>query len=180
MECATDEAWNPIKQDVKKGALRFFKYGDLPFNYGFIPQTWEDPTTSSPLSDIGGLGGDNDPIDVVEVSGAPLAIGHVIPVKVLGVIGLVDEGETDWKIIALRADHPEYARISTVGDASRVFGTDLEALVVDWFRNYKIPDGKPANEFTHGAKTQSPVCLFFRVQYVLCVYIFIVRKWQLK
>ena len=47
-EIATDEADNPIKQDSKKGKLREFKRGDLAFNYGCFPQTWEDPTHIHP------------------------------------------------------------------------------------------------------------------------------------
>lgn len=31
-EIATGEEFNPIKQDVKKGALRYYNYGDMLFN----------------------------------------------------------------------------------------------------------------------------------------------------
>ena len=36
------EAGNPIKQDIKKGKLRFYPY-NINWNYGMLPQTWEDP-----------------------------------------------------------------------------------------------------------------------------------------
>jgi len=153
MECATEEAWNPIKQDVKKGALRYFKYGDLPFNYGFIPQTWEDPNHQSAfIESTEKLLGDNDPIDVVEISDPkefPLEMGAVVPIKVLGVLGLIDEGETDWKIMGVRADHPRASEMNSVEDANRVLGRDIASIVVDWFENYKVPDGKPVNVFSH-------------------------------
>jgi inorganic pyrophosphatase len=42
MELATKEANNPIKQDMKKGKLRFYPY-NIHWNYGMLPQTWEDP-----------------------------------------------------------------------------------------------------------------------------------------
>lgn len=42
-ESATKESYTPIKQDVKKGKLRFYPY-DITWNYGFLPQTWEDPS----------------------------------------------------------------------------------------------------------------------------------------
>lgn len=32
------EDHNPIKQDEKKGVLRDYKWGDMPFNYGMFPQ----------------------------------------------------------------------------------------------------------------------------------------------
>jgi inorganic pyrophosphatase len=47
-EIATKEALNPIKQDEKKGQLRSFKKGDIYFNYGCFPRTWEDPDYSHP------------------------------------------------------------------------------------------------------------------------------------
>jgi hypothetical protein len=42
MELATDEVRNPIKQDTKKGKLRHYPY-NINWNYGMLPQTWEDP-----------------------------------------------------------------------------------------------------------------------------------------
>lgn len=42
MELATDEPRTPIKQDTKKGKLRFYPY-NINWNYGMLPQTWEDP-----------------------------------------------------------------------------------------------------------------------------------------
>ena len=42
MEVATDEKSTPIKQDIKKGNLRFYPY-NINWNYGLFPQTWEDP-----------------------------------------------------------------------------------------------------------------------------------------
>ena len=37
-----DEEKTPIKQDTKKGKLRFYPY-NINWNYGMLPQTWEDP-----------------------------------------------------------------------------------------------------------------------------------------
>ena len=37
-----DETSTPIKQDTKKGKLRFYPY-NINWNYGLLPQTWEDP-----------------------------------------------------------------------------------------------------------------------------------------
>ena len=37
-----DEPKTPIKQDTKKGKLRNYPY-NINWNYGLLPQTWEDP-----------------------------------------------------------------------------------------------------------------------------------------
>ncbi len=42
-----DETFTPIKQDIKKGKLRFYPY-NINWNYGLLPQTWEDPAHSHP------------------------------------------------------------------------------------------------------------------------------------
>ena len=42
MEVATKEENNPIAQDIKKGKLRDY-HGPIFWNYGCLPQTWEDP-----------------------------------------------------------------------------------------------------------------------------------------
>ncbi len=47
------EERNPIKQDVKKGVPRFYPY-TIPWNYGMLPQTWEDPKAAH--ADLPGVG----------------------------------------------------------------------------------------------------------------------------
>jgi len=58
MEVATDEELTPIKQDTKKGKLRDYPY-NINWNYGMLPQTWEDPTHEHPVMKVMG---DNDPV----------------------------------------------------------------------------------------------------------------------
>ncbi|XP_075005781.1 inorganic pyrophosphatase 2, mitochondrial isoform X6 [Calonectris borealis] len=68
MEIATEEPLNPIKQDIKKGKLRYvaniFPHKGYIWNYGALPQTWEDPNHTDNST---GCCGDNDPIDVCEI-----------------------------------------------------------------------------------------------------------------
>ena len=51
MEVSTQEKLNPIKQDIKKGALRFYPY-NINWNYGLLPQTWEDPAIVHPELEV--------------------------------------------------------------------------------------------------------------------------------
>lgn len=147
MEISKEEPMNPVKQDVKKGALRFvkniFPFHGYPWNYGAIPQTWECPEHTDPST---GFKGDNDPIDAVEIGSKVLERGAVRKVKVLGTIALIDEGETDWKIVVIDSEDPLASQLNDIEDVKSKCPGLLEATV-RWFRDYKIPDGKPANEF---------------------------------
>jgi inorganic pyrophosphatase len=143
-EIATDEIGNPIKQDEKKGMLREFKKGDIFFNYGCLPQTWEDPTHIHP--DAEGCRGDNDPLDVCEIGARIVPSGSVRPVKVLGVLCMIDEGEADWKIVVIDADDKWAPFINDIEDVEEQLPGMLDAIR-EWFRTYKIPDGKPPNVF---------------------------------
>uniref|UniRef100_A0A3B4AHY0 inorganic diphosphatase n=1 Tax=Periophthalmus magnuspinnatus TaxID=409849 RepID=A0A3B4AHY0_9GOBI len=147
MEIATKDLLNPIKQDVKKGKLRYvaniFPHKGYIWNYGAIPQTWEDPAHKD---DDTSCCGDNDPIDVCEIGSRVCSRGEVIKVKVLGVLAMIDEGETDWKVIAINVDDPEASEFNSISDVRRLKPGYLEATV-DWFRRYKVPDGKPENCF---------------------------------
>lgn len=128
-ECATGELYNPIKQDTQHGKLRYYKHGDMMFNYGFFPQTWEDPDVIPPDTKCPG---DNDPIDCeflmrahsrqqtaadsqrlsphpfaclctpaclsfarvgVEIGATQIRVGAIAAVKVLGLLGLIDDGQ---------------------------------------------------------------------------------------
>lgn len=153
MEVNTKEPFNPIKQDVKNGALRFFKYGDIPFNYGMLPQTWENPHKEHKDT---GFVGDNDPLDVVELSSEPLPIGAVVRIKVLGLLALIDEEETDWKILGVNIDNPMAQRIDD-NDELDTYYPDRVTAVREWFRKYKTPDGKPENQFAFNERIRNQV-----------------------
>jgi hypothetical protein len=56
MEVNKEQPWNPIAQDTKRGALRFYPSPSL-VNYGAFPQTWEDPAHDDAL--VPGTKGDN-------------------------------------------------------------------------------------------------------------------------
>ena len=133
------EPLNPIKQDTKNGKLRDVAY-PYPFNYGAFPQTWEDPTHKDDSTDAFG---DNDPIDVCELSGVVRKTGDVVPVKVLGTLAMIDDGETDWKIIAIALDSP----LAEKWDSHEDVPKEKKEEVFTFLRDYKIPDGKPANVF---------------------------------
>lgn len=93
------EILNPIKQDVKKGKLRFvancFPHHGYIWNYGALPQTWENPEH---LDDGTGCKGDNDPIDVLEIGYRVAKRGEILQVKILGTIALIDEGQLFCKV----------------------------------------------------------------------------------
>lgn len=139
MEVATKEASNPIAQDIKKGNLRDY-HGPIFWNYGCLPQTWEDPGVKHPEL---GCFGDDDPIDVVEIGSATLPMGVVKPVKPLGVLAMIDDGELDWKVLAIATDDPDASKYNDIDDVPKA----VQDGIREWFRWYKTPDDKPINEF---------------------------------
>jgi inorganic pyrophosphatase len=142
-EIATGEPLNPIKQDTKNGKLREYKYGDMCFNYGAFPQTWEDPSHTTPDT---GFVGDNDPIDCMEIGYKMLRTGSVTKVKVLGCLAMIDDGETDWKVVCIAADDPLAPQLNDINDVERVLPGYI-SVMREWLRMYKTVDGKPMNEF---------------------------------
>lgn len=40
--------------------------------------------------------------------------GEIIKVKVLGTLALIDEGETDWKVIVINTEDPEAAEFNSM------------------------------------------------------------------
>jgi 3'-phosphoadenosine 5'-phosphosulfate synthase len=132
---------NPIAQDTNDdGSSRYYTYGTPFFNYGFIPQTWEDPDLKSSQ----GYGGDNDPLDVMEIGSTPLRMGSIQPCRVLGSLELIDEGETDHKIICIALNDKDASSIQSLEDLERVKPGHIDTLK-DWLKRYKTSDGKPEN-----------------------------------
>jgi len=142
MEIATKEPYNPIAQDIKKGSLREY-HGPIYWNYGYLPKTWEDPgIVHSKLQVVG----DNDPVDVVEIGTRAHVQGEIVRIKVLGALAMIDDGELDWKVLAIDTSDPQAAHLATAADVEAKM-PGVVSGIREWFRWYKTPDGKPLNEF---------------------------------
>eukprot|EP00339_Tiarina_fusa_P009637 CAMPEP_0117046234 /NCGR_PEP_ID=MMETSP0472-20121206/31973_1 /TAXON_ID=693140 ORGANISM="Tiarina fusus, Strain LIS" /NCGR_SAMPLE_ID=MMETSP0472 /ASSEMBLY_ACC=CAM_ASM_000603 /LENGTH=445 /DNA_ID=CAMNT_0004758517 /DNA_START=21 /DNA_END=1358 /DNA_ORIENTATION=+ len=154
MEISVGEEANPIKQDVKNGNLRFvhdiFPYKGYMWNYGALPQTWEDPTHKHPETNCFG---DNDPLDACEIGSAVGVRGEIKQVKALGIMALIDEGETDWKVIVIDVNDPRADEFNDISDVQRLM-PGFTMATYEWFRTYKIPAGKPANEFAFNGEAK--------------------------
>jgi len=148
-EIHTEEPQNPIAQDVQKGKLRHY-HGPIFWNYGFFPQTWEDPTETHPELHVKG---DNDPLDVVEIGSREFKKGQVARVKILGVLAMIDHGELDWKVIAVSTEDELAQTLETVHDLEASM-PHVVSGIREWFRWYKAPDGK-LNEFGFGGHALS-------------------------
>lgn len=125
MQVQKEKPFNPIMQDTKKGALRYYTYGASFFNYGMLPQTWEDPAKKGfngtaqlgghgspapwggllqlPLSVRIGTVGDNDPLDVMDLSSRTCKVGEMRKVKILGDLELIDQGQPPLDAFAAAA-----------------------------------------------------------------------------
>lgn len=116
-----------------------------------MPQTWEYPDH---IDKATGCRGDNDPIDVCEIGSRVAKRGDIIQVKILGTLALIDEGETDWKLLAIDVNDPIADRLDDVQDIEKFFPGLLRASV-EWFQFYKVPDGKPENQFAFNSEAKN-------------------------
>lgn len=116
MEVETSREHNPIVQDMKldkklgKKVLRH--YGLTPmFNYGMLPKTWEN---SKLIDKETGCFGDNDPIDVVDLTDRDMSLFELPRLKIIGCLCLIDQDELDWKVLAIEES---YAKDKNIRDA---------------------------------------------------------------
>jgi len=147
MEIATKEELNPIAQDIKKGNLRFY-HGPIFWNYGYLPQTWEDPSVEHPELSVMG---DGDPVDVVEIGSKKRSEGELCQIKPLGCLAMIDDGELDWKVIAIAKGDPLFDELNDIEDVEANC-PGVVSGIREWFRWYKTPDDKPVNEFGFGGR----------------------------
>jgi len=144
MEISTNVEFNPIICDIEDdpfnaGQKRDRDYKLQPiFNYGALPQTWEDPNRKA---EEGDWYGDQDPIDVVEISGYPLNRFDVYKVRVLGALKMIDDGEVDWKLLAIEVNQPFNKEVGDIADLRTRFPEKYNGIL-NWFKTYKMAAGK--------------------------------------
>ena len=99
-----------------------FAYTSMPypFTYGFMPGT---------------LAEDGDPTDVLVICSQPLAVGTVIPVRVVGMLEMEDEAGVDTKIIAVPTTKvdPFYSHINDITDLNEA----ILKKIKHFFDHYK-------------------------------------------
>ena len=108
---------------------------------------------------------------------------------------MIDEGELDWKIVAISLDDPKAHLVNDVDDVEKHFPVRAKPDLIyrpymdfvlltficgdirvhytairDWFRDYKIPDGKPANRFGLGDKPANKVSSSLYKCLLSCVF----------
>src|SRR3954465_1316178 len=91
--------------DKKSGLITvdriLFSSVHYPANYGFVPQTYC---------------GDHDPLDVLVLGQEPVVPLSVMRAKIIGVMRMQDQGESDDKLIAVHADDPEYCDYNSINE----------------------------------------------------------------
>ncbi|MFV0305612.1 MAG: inorganic diphosphatase [Moheibacter sp.] len=111
--------------DKRDGEERIIPY--LPYfaNYGFIPSTHSDTNE----------GGDGDPVDVFVICES-LKQGTLMPIIPLGTVKLIDDGEIDYKVIAVPADEKlNLLKIKSFASLQNQFPTILQIIEL-WLSNY--------------------------------------------
>ncbi|HSE56679.1 MAG TPA: inorganic diphosphatase [Candidatus Paceibacterota bacterium] len=99
---------------------------DYPFDYGFVPQShWED----------------GDPLDVVVLTTYPLAPGILVKVRPVGVMHMIDDGESDAKIIAVPEKDPRWNEVHDLKDVNKHTLKEIQ----HFFSTYKNLQEKEVN-----------------------------------
>ncbi len=71
--------------------------------------------------------------------------------KILGALAMLDSGEVDWKLVVCDLASPLAQKLNSLDDVNTEKPKLLDETR-DWFRSYKVPDGKPPNQFAFGEK----------------------------
>ncbi|HPF15616.1 MAG: inorganic diphosphatase [Planctomycetes bacterium] len=115
-----------LRWEIKNGKPRIVAYLGYPGNYGMIPRTLLPKE----------LGGDGDPLDVI-VLGDSVPRGSVLPTHIIGVMRMLDGGEQDDKLIAVRSGTP-FAEVRSLAQLRKEFA-GVDVILEQWFSNYKGP-----------------------------------------
>ncbi len=121
-----DKTSGALELEQRDGGPRVIRYLAYPGSYGMVPRT------RLPRE----LGGDGDPLDVL-LLGPAVARGSVVRARPVGVLRLLDDGERDDKILAVRTRGP----LSDVTDLTTLDARypGVRQIVETWFTHYKGP-----------------------------------------
>lgn len=115
---------SPNKYEIDKdtGLIKLdranYSSAAFPFDYGFVPQTlWED----------------GDPLDVIVLTTFPLFPGVLVNARPVGVLEMIDGGESDYKILAAPVDDKRWDDVHDLSDLNKHMIKEF----VHFFETYK-------------------------------------------
>lgn len=132
--------------DKKSGLIKVDRvlYSSVvyPHNYGFIPRT---------------LCEDNDPLDVLVLMQEPVVPGCFLRARAIGLMPMIDQGESDDKIIAVCADDPEFRHYKDIKDLPPHRLAEIRRFFEDYKKNENkavavdefLPSGKACDAIQH-------------------------------
>ena len=99
---------NKYEIDKKTGLIKLdranYSAAPYPFDYGFVPQTlWDD----------------GDALDVIVLTTYPLNVGILVNVRPVAILEMIDDGESDDKIIAVPVDDRRWEDIQKLDDINK-------------------------------------------------------------
>lgn len=105
---------------TKQIAVDRILYGPdmYPENYGFIPSA---------------LDWDGDELDVLVIADQPFSPGIAVPTRIIGAMHMIDDGETDTKLIGVIACDPRYQGYEKLSDIP----AHKLAVIREFFETYK-------------------------------------------
>lgn len=90
----------------------------FPVEYGFVPQTWFD---------------DEDPLDIMVLSYAPLTTGCIVKVRVIGALIIEDEEGLDAKILSVLVNDARFEGYHDITDVHKHRLVEIQ----EFFETYK-------------------------------------------
>ena len=89
-----------------------------PADYGYVPDT---------------LCEDGDPLDALVIISESVLPGIVVPVRPIGVLNMVDDGEGDEKLICVPADDVTQSHVQSLED----LGPNFKPMIEHFYSHYK-------------------------------------------
>ena len=108
-------------KDKEAFALDRVLYSSIhyPAEYGIIPKTlWDD----------------GDPMDILVVMEQPTFPGCVIETRVIGVMKMIDGGESDDKILGVPVNDPKFKDVHDVSDMPKPFLDEISHFFTEYKR----------------------------------------------
>ncbi|HEX9608597.1 MAG TPA: inorganic diphosphatase [Candidatus Paceibacterota bacterium] len=96
---------------------------DYPFDYGFVPKSYWD---------------DDDALDALVLTTFPLAPGILVRVRPVAVMEMVDDGESDNKLIGVPINDPRWDDVRDLSDINKHTIKEIE----HFFSTYKKVQNK--------------------------------------